>query len=46
MRVLLEAKAHGLMARVEPYVSRLADSGMWFSPDMRVRILQLAGEYV
>lgn len=37
LKVLLEAKVHGLIAHVEPYVSRLADSGMWLSPEILER---------
>ena len=44
LRVILTAKRRGLVARVEPYVDRLAEAGMWLSPEIRVRILRLAGE--
>lgn len=44
LRVLLEAKSSGLIDRVEPFVVRLSDSGMWLSQDIRQRILVLAGE--
>lgn len=44
LRVLLEAKSSGLIDRVEPFVIRLSDSGMWLSQDIRQRILALAGE--
>lgn len=44
LKVLLEAKAAGLIARVEPSVNRLATSGMWMSDDIRRRILKLAEE--
>lgn len=44
LKVLLEAKAQGLTERVEPHVDRLADAGLWFSAEIRDRILRLAGE--
>jgi len=44
LKVLLEAKAQGLTNRIEPLLNRLSDTGMWFSEDIRRRILGLAGE--
>jgi predicted nucleic acid-binding protein len=44
LRVLLEAKAVGLIEGVEPVIHRLQKSGMWISEDIRLRILALAGE--
>jgi len=44
LRVLLEAKSQGVMDRIEPYVDRLVNAGMWLSDDIRRRILILAGE--
>lgn len=44
LKVLLEAKSHGLVETIEPFVTRLNDSGMWLSADLRRRILKLAGE--
>ncbi len=44
LRVLLEAKAQGLIERIGPYVDRLTDAGMWLSEEIRQRILALAGE--
>ncbi len=44
LRVVLEAKAQGLTERVAPVVDRLAESGLWFSGEIRRRILRLAGE--
>ena len=44
LRVLLEAKAQGLTERIDPLVSRLRDSGMWISEEIRQRILRLARE--
>ncbi len=44
LRVLLTAKDTGLTGRIEPYVSRLRDTGMWLSDEVRDRILALAGE--
>ncbi len=43
LRVLLEAKAQGLIPSVEPLVRRLAETGMWISAEVRQRILALAG---
>jgi predicted nucleic acid-binding protein len=45
LKVLLEAKAQGLTARIAPFVDRLADCGMWLSQEIRRRILTLAKEY-
>jgi predicted nucleic acid-binding protein len=45
LKVLLEAKAQGLTARITPFVGRLADSGMWLSQEIRCRILTLAEEF-
>jgi predicted nucleic acid-binding protein len=44
LKVLLEAKSHGIIDKVEPYVSKLGDSGMWISAEIKERILKLAGE--
>lgn len=44
LKVLLEAKSHGIIQKVEPYVSKLSDSGMWISSEIKERILKLAGE--
>ena len=44
LRVLLEGKSQGFTATIEPFVTRLTDSGMWLSDDVRQRILRLAGE--
>ncbi len=44
LKALLEAKSHGLIGKVEPYVTRLSDSGMWVSAEVKQRILTLAGE--
>ena len=44
LRVLLEAKSLGLVAEIEPFVSQLSRAGMWISPNVRDRILALAGE--
>ncbi len=43
-KILLEAKSHGIVDKVEPYVSKLGDSGMWISAEIKERILKLAGE--
>jgi hypothetical protein len=44
LKVLLEAKSSGIIEQVESYVSKLSDSGMWISSEIRERILKLAGE--
>ncbi len=44
LRVLLEAKSNGVLEKVEPYVSKLSNSGMWISSEIKERILKLAGE--
>ncbi len=44
LKVLLEAKAHQIIERVEPYVLKLNDAGMWMSTDIKRRILKLADE--
>jgi len=44
LKVLLEAKANGLTERIEPLITRLSDTGMWLSDEVRHRILALAGE--
>ncbi|RJP50868.1 MAG: DUF3368 domain-containing protein [Anaerolineaceae bacterium] len=44
LKVLLEAKSHGIIEKVEPYVLKLSDSGMWISAEIKERILKLAGE--
>lgn len=44
LKVLLEARSHGIVEKVEPYVSKLSDSGMWISSEIKERILKLAGE--
>jgi len=44
LKVLLEAKAQGLVNKVEPFVANLNDAGMWVSNEVRQRILILAGE--
>ena len=44
LKVLLEAKKHGIIDAVDPSVERLKNSGMWISDDVRLRIMVLAGE--
>jgi len=44
LKVLLEAKSHGLINQIEPFVTKLSDSGMWISDEVQQRILKLAGE--
>lgn len=42
--LLLDARARGLTDRIEPWVGKLEDAGMWISAEVRSRILHLAGE--
>ncbi len=44
LKVILEIKAQGFISKVEPYVNRLTDAGMWVSDNVKHRILVLAGE--
>ena len=44
LKVLLEAKSQGLVDKIEPYVTKLMDSGMWVTAEVKQRILKLAGE--
>ena len=44
LKVLLEAKTHGLINQIEPFVTRLATAGMWMSPEIRQRVLAIADE--
>lgn len=44
LRILLEAKAHGLTGEIKPHVEKLAAKGMWLSDGIRRRILKLADE--
>ena len=44
LKVLLEAKRQGFTDKVEPFLTRLSETGMWFSDEIRERVLALAGE--
>ena len=44
LKVLLEAKSQALVNEVKSYVTKLSDSGMWVSAEIKQRILKLAGE--
>ena len=44
LKVVLEAKSHGFISKIEPVVNQLSDSGMWVSAEVKQRILFLAGE--
>lgn len=44
LKVLLEAKSKNLIEKIEPHVTKLSDSGMWVSAEVKQRILTLAGE--
>ena len=44
LKVLLEAKSHGLTEKIEPFVNRLGETGMWLSEEISERVLALAGE--
>ena len=46
LRIMLEAKSHGITATIKPWAQRLADAGLWFSDDLRARVLALAGESI
>ena len=44
LRILLEAKANGLIETVKPAIDQLNQAGLWMSAEIRQRILTLAGE--
>ena len=44
LKILLEVKSQGLAERIEPFVNKLEDAGMWISDDVRQRVLALANE--
>ena len=44
LKVLLEAKSQGLVDKIEPYVTKLSEAGMWVSAEVKQRILTLANE--
>ena len=44
LKILLEAKSQGLIEKLEPYVTKLSEAGMWISSEVKQRILVLAGE--
>jgi len=44
LKVLLEAKSQGLIEKIEPFISKLSEAGMWISAEVKQRILILAGE--
>jgi hypothetical protein len=44
LKVLLEAKSQGLVDKIEPFVTKLSEAGMWVSAEVKQRILILAGE--
>lgn len=44
LKILLEAKAHGLTGSIKPLVERLKGAGFWISDDIRRRVLMLAAE--
>lgn len=44
LKILLEAKSHGLVDKIKPYLNKLSDSGMWISDEVKRRILKLANE--
>jgi predicted nucleic acid-binding protein len=37
-------ESRGLTERVEPWIDKLEDAGLWVSAEVRKRILSLAGE--
>lgn len=44
LKVLLEAKSRGLIDKIEPFISKLSECGMWVSAEIKQCILKLAGE--
>lgn len=44
LKVLLEAKSQGLVDKIEPYIAKLSESGMWVTAEVKQHILNLAGE--
>jgi hypothetical protein len=44
LKILLEAKAGKLTDRIEPFVDRLSEAGLWMSAEIRQRVLALADE--
>jgi predicted nucleic acid-binding protein len=44
LKILVEAKAQGSIDKIEPYVTKLSEAGMWISSEIKQRILILAGE--
>lgn len=44
LKVLMEGKTQGLTDKIEPFVNRLENAGMWLSAEIRQRILALAEE--
>ena len=44
LKVLLEAKSQDLVDKIEPYITKSSESGLWVSVEVRQRILKLAGE--
>lgn len=44
LRVLLEAKTQGLTDQIGPQLDQMAAAGLWFSAEVRARVLRLAGE--
>jgi len=44
LRIILEAKKHGLTKKVEPHLKRLVKAGLWISDDIFQRVLKLANE--
>jgi predicted nucleic acid-binding protein len=46
LKILLEAKSHGLTERIAPVLEQLKNAGLWMSDDLRQRILVLADENI
>jgi predicted nucleic acid-binding protein len=44
LKVLLEAKSHGVVDKIEPQITKLGEAGMWISTEVKQRILTLANE--
>jgi predicted nucleic acid-binding protein len=46
LKIMLEAKNHGIITTITPWVERLSNAGLWVSDDLRSRIIALAGESI
>lgn len=44
LKLLLEAKSRGLVSSIAPLVESLSKAGLWLTPELHRRVLDLAGE--